>query len=96
MHEDELAMPEPSDQPPRSRGRRITKVLAGCAAVATLGIVGATVASASADPAGTSGTTRNQISQTSVDLVGTDQGTAAGEDCPFKSRSEPSAIGTRD
>jgi len=92
MYEDELAMPEPSDQPPRSRGLRITKVLAGCAAVATLGIVGATVASA--DAAGTSGSTRNQISQTSVD-VGTDQGTAAGEDCPFKSRSEPSSVGAR-
>lgn len=93
MHEDELEMPEPSEPAPQSRGFRIAKVLAASAAVATLGIVGATVAWAG--DSGAAGTT-NQIRQTSVDTQTGQQGVSADEDCPFKSRSDtPAAVGAR-
>jgi hypothetical protein len=93
MHEDELEMPEPDESTSRSHRFRIAKLLAASAAVAALGIVGATVAWA--DSAGTSGT-NSQVGQSSVDTQNAGQNAGTGADCPFKSGSQTSsAVGAR-
>jgi hypothetical protein len=93
MHEDELEMLEPDEPTPGSRRFRIAKVLAASAAVATLGIVGATVARA--DSPAAAGTT-SQVGQSSVDTQDASQSSSAGDDCPFHSNSGTSAaVGAR-
>jgi hypothetical protein len=91
MHEDELEMLEPDGPQPGSRRFRVAKLLAAGAAVAALGIIGATVAWADSASAGTASVS-SQVGQSSTDTQNASQ--ADPGDCPFHSRSgTSSAVG---